>query len=85
MQNHSTSIEDVKQEDISLNCLTKEKFVWVGDNLGSGNKVIINAKSDSGEFSLNLEEALRTIDQFVEYGRNRILSALSFHFDLEAV
>lgn len=85
MSNHITLASEVKQDSVGESCAQKEIYVWVGDNLGSCEHVIVDVISDSGEVSLNLEEALRKIDQFVEYGRNRILSALSFHFDLEAI
>lgn len=66
------------------NSFIEESIVWVGDNLGGEGEVFVEVRTPSGEFFLNLEQALRSIDQFFEYGRNRILRALGLHFHLEA-
>lgn len=56
---------------------------WVGDNLGCGDSdATITVTCSLGKGYLNAEETLRRIDQFDEYGRGRILSALPYQFDM---
>ena len=56
---------------------------WIGDNLGLGDdNITVTVSCGLGKGYLNLEETLRRIDQFEEYGRTRILSALRLQFDM---
>lgn len=56
---------------------------WIGDNLGLGsNDISVTVTCAFGKGYLTLEETLRRIDQFDEYGRRRILSALPFQFHM---
>ncbi|MBX9900792.1 MAG: hypothetical protein K2Y28_08420 [Burkholderiaceae bacterium] len=71
MRNHSTVAKNVKGE-----------LTWLGDNLGGDGEVFIDAKSEQGQVSLSLEQALWQIDQFVVKSQRRILSAINFHFGL---
>lgn len=80
MTNNIITYVDVKQ-----NHFTEESIVWVGDNLGAEGEVFVEVRTPAGKFFLNLEQALRSIDQFFECGRNRILIALACHFDLGAI
>ena len=59
---------------------------WIGDNLGLGDDdITVTVTCGLGKGYLTLEEALRRIDQFEEYGRARILSALRFQFHMPEV
>jgi hypothetical protein len=77
MTNNIITCADVKQ-----NHFTKESIVWIGDNLGSQGEIFIEVRTSYGQVFLGLEQALRSIDQFFEYGRRRVLSALPLHFDM---
>lgn len=58
-------------------------LIWRGDNLGLGCDDIDVHVIDSGiDREITLEEALRRIDEFNEYGRYRILAVLPFQFGM---
>lgn len=59
-------------------------FHWVGDNIGTDvAEVTVSAKAATGQLIyMSLEEALNKIDRFAEYGANRIISALVYHFSM---
>lgn len=77
MQNHSITLENVKGKG-------EGELTWVGDNLGGDGEVFIQAKNEQGLIFLSLEQTLRKIDRFVAKSQQRILSAINFHFELEA-
>lgn len=58
------------------------RLVWFGDNLGGDDPVLVDARSHFGPVGLELEQALRRIDQFDENGRARLLAGLARHFDI---
>lgn len=59
-------------------------LVWLGDNLGCGEQSpVVRTRSHDTLIDLDLEEALRRIDQFDERGRERLLSNLAHHFGVD--
>lgn len=59
---------------------------WIGDNLGcGGDDITVTVICALGKGYLTLEETLRRIGQFEEYGRARILSALPIQFEMPEV
>lgn len=58
-------------------------LVWLGDNLGGDGPVLVDARSHFGQVGLDLEEALRRIDQFDAVGQQRLMAGLRQHFDVD--
>lgn len=58
-------------------------LLWLGDNLGGDGPVLVDARSHFGQVGLELEQALRRIDQFDEAGQQRIMAGLREQFDVD--
>ena len=60
------------------------KLIWIGDNICFDDAPTVRARSPAGLIDFTLEDALRKIDEFCEYGRRRIETACSVRLEIAA-